>query len=180
MVPTRPFPGRLPPSSTPTDVPIRASCDFKMFTPLSRAVWDQTRTPVPKNAFPFPPRIYNRSLHLFMYSGTPCAKHHKSFWEISTVCSYPYPRESTSRVRGRVQEVERVPGTGERAGACREGTRDCRLPAIAHADTVTRRLYFQRHRVGLQPDSPCPSTFNHIVPRMKIDCTWKAIFMGSR
>src|SRR5215212_3960240 len=76
MVPTCPFPGRLAPSSTATEVPTCASCDSKTFAPSSVAVWDQTRTPAPKNAFPFPPRIYSRALHLFMYSVTLCVQQH--------------------------------------------------------------------------------------------------------
>src|SRR5215203_1010683 len=33
MVPTCPFPARIAPSRTPTNVPIRASCDSKTFAP---------------------------------------------------------------------------------------------------------------------------------------------------
>jgi hypothetical protein len=81
MVPTCPFPGRLAPSSTATEVPTCASRDSKMFTPCRSLFGARPHSPekpwnLTPTALPFPARIYSRMLHLFMYCGALSVQQH--------------------------------------------------------------------------------------------------------
>jgi hypothetical protein len=83
MVPTCPFLGRLVPSSTATEVPIRASCESKsnnlLYSPhvgASPIQGRKERRRWPQSSLPFPVRFYSTTLHLFMYCGALCVQQH--------------------------------------------------------------------------------------------------------
>src|ERR687897_277617 len=83
MVPMRPFPVRLTPSSTLTNVPTRASCECKKFASLSFTAWDQTHdtggnTGPDPNRVPFSGRDIARS-YTFL-----CTPAHSVRWDTNT------------------------------------------------------------------------------------------------
>jgi hypothetical protein len=98
MVPMRPFPGRLAPSSTLTNVPTRASCEFKRFASLSFAVWGQTddtggNTEPDPNRVPFPDQGIAGS-YTFL-----CTPAHSVRWDTNTSFSLiACPANSDGRV----------------------------------------------------------------------------------
>src|ERR687897_1728119 len=86
MVPMRPFPVRLAPSSTLTNVPTRASCESKKFASLSFTAWDQTHdtggnTGPDPNRVPFSGRDIARS-YTFL-----CTPAHSVRWDTNTSSS---------------------------------------------------------------------------------------------
>src|ERR671921_2985148 len=65
MVPTCPFPDRLAPFRTTTDVPIRASRDSKKFTPC-RSLFETRPELQPQKRFPFPEQIDVARRYIFL------------------------------------------------------------------------------------------------------------------
>src|SRR5829696_5106 len=88
MVPMRPFPLRLTPSSTLTNVPTRTSCEFKKVASLSLTAWGQTHdsggnTGPGPNHVPFPEQGYIARSYTFL-----CTPAHFVRWDTNTSFSH--------------------------------------------------------------------------------------------